>query len=154
MTTIKIDNSVWERIKKNLQQGINLQVSTGFFPEAKYGPEDEYQQVAQIARDNAEGTVKIPPRDFMRSGFGVYLAENLDKLFLNNMKRIADGNSTFQQEYAALAPHLTMAMKKIIVDWTEPPNSGITIKEKGFNDPLIRTGKMRDSVESRVEKGE
>ena len=149
--TLKVDTSVWDRIRKNLIVGDNLQVSTGFFEDAMYGEENNNAQVAQIARDNDQGTVKNPPRPFMNVGFGIKVQQNLPKLFLANMKRIVEGKSTFTKEYKVLSTILTTGLKQTIVDWSTPPNSPATIADKGFNDPLIKTGKMLESVESKVE---
>lgn len=149
--TLKVDTSVWDKIKKNLVVGDNLQVSTGFFEDAMYGEENNNAQVAQIARDNDQGTVKNPPRPFMNVGFGIKVQQNLPKLFLANMKRIVEGKSTFTKEYKVLSTILTTGLKQTIIDWSTPPNSPRTIADKGFNDPLIKTGKMLDSVESKVE---
>lgn len=150
-STLKVDTSVWDRIRKNLAVGDNLQVSTGFFENAVYGEENNNAQVAQIARDNDQGTVKNPPRPFMNVGFGIKVQENLPKLFLSNMKRIVEGKSTFTKEYRVLSTILTTGLKQTIVDWSTPRNSRATIADKGFNDPLIKTGKMLESVESKVE---
>lgn len=150
-STLKVDTSVWDRIKKNLVVGDNLQVSTGFFEDAVYDEDNNNAQVAQIARDNDQGTVKNPPRPFMNVGFGIKVQENLPKLFLANMKRIVEGKSTFTKEYKVLSTILTTGLKQTIVDWSTPRNSPRTIADKGFNDPLIKTGKMLESVESKVE---
>lgn len=149
--TLKVDTSVWDRIRKNLVVGDNLQVSTGFFEDSVYGEENNNAQVAQIARDNEEGTVKNPTRPFMRVGFGGKVAKQLPELFKANMKRIAEGKSTFTQEYTKLGSILTTEMKQSIIEWSTPPNSPRTIADKGFNDPLIKTGTMLESVESKVE---
>lgn len=149
--TLKVDTSVWDRIKRNILVGNNLEVSTGFFEDAIYGEENNNAQVAQIARDNDQGTVKNPPRPFMNVGFGIKVQENLPKLFLGNMKRIVEGKSTFTKEYKILSTILTTGLKQTIVDWSTPPNSPRTIADKGFNDPLVKTGKMLESVESKVE---
>ena len=37
--------------------------------------------------------------------------------------------------------------------WSIPMNAPLTVELKGFNDPLIDTGKMLDSVEYRVADG-
>ena len=42
-------------------------------------------------------------------------------------------------------------MKSVIDEWTTPPNSAATIQRKGKDDPLVDTGKMRDSVEYRIQ---
>jgi len=150
-STLKIDTSIWDKIKRNILVGNDLEVSTGFFEGSIYGSENNNAQVAQIARDNEEGTVKNPTRPFMRVGFGGKVAKQLPELFRASMKRIAEGKTTFRQEYTKLGPILTSEMKQSIIEWSTPPNSPSTIAEKGFNDPLIKTGKMLESVESKVE---
>lgn len=146
----KADTSVWDRIKRNILIGNNLQVDTGFFEDAIYGPENNNIQVAQVARDNEEGTINNPTRPFMRVGFGGKISKQIPALFQASMKRIVEGTSTFTQEYQKLTPILTAEMKKSIIEWSTPPNSPRTVAEKGFNDPLIKTGKMLASVDSRV----
>lgn len=150
--TLKIDKSVWENLKRNLLVGSNLENSTGFFPESRYGSENGNMQVAQVARDNSEGTVRTPPRDFMRTGFGgKLLTGKYKQLFQEAVTNIALGKTTAPQEYSKLAPIFASELKQVIIDWSTPPNSPATIAGKGFNDPLVNTGLMRDSVQSKVE---
>ncbi len=41
-------------------------------------------------------------------------------------------------------------LKKAIEDWSTPPNAPSTVAEKGFNDPLIKTETMKNSVEYKI----
>lgn len=153
--SIKVDKSVWENLKRNMMVGNNLENATGFFPESVYPTEDGGQQVAQIARDNNEGTVKNPTRPFMTVGFGTkFKTVEYEQLFKQAVSSIALGTSTATQEYTKLSPIFAKDLKQIIIEWSTPPNSPATIAAKGFNDPLIKSGLMRDSVQSKVETKE
>lgn len=152
MLTLKVDKSVWESLKRNMLIGNNLQNSTGFFPESVYPSDKGGQQVAQIARDNNEGTVKNPTRPFLTVGFGSkFISTEYKALFQEAVANIALGKSTTPQEYTKLSPIFAKDLKQTIIDWSTPPNSPATIASKGFNDPLVNSGLMRDSVQSKVE---
>lgn len=47
----------------------------------------------------------------------------------------------------------TEFVKDAIDGWTIPENAPYTVKLKGFNNPLVETGQMRDSVQYKVRKG-
>lgn len=158
--SVKVDKSVWEKIKKELAKGQDLELSVGWFPEAVY---PDGTQVAYISMLNEEGHVNgqnavfpgavTPARPFMRVGFkDVLKSKKYQNLFENSIERILEGKSTFRQEYTRLGPIAVNDMKGVIDEWTSPPNSPVTVEIKGFNDPLILTGHMRDSVDYKVEK--
>ncbi len=152
---ITVDKSGWEKIKKNLLQGNQEHISLGFFPESKYGPENDNLQVAQVAQFMEEGNpVKYPPRPFIRVGFLPRLktAEYVP-LFQNAITSVLEGKATFKQAYTKMGPVLVKGLQNEIIGWDTPPNSAKTIAEKGFNDPLIDTGKMLESVDFKVERG-
>jgi hypothetical protein len=43
-------------------------------------------------------------------------------------------------------------VKQTIIDFYDPENAQATEDWKGFNNPLIHTGKMRDSVKHRISR--
>lgn len=157
MITIIKDTKVWEKVKKDLlkQARQDLELRIGFFEESKYGDENDNLQVAQVAQWNEEGSENNPTRPFMRVGFmgpiqkGIY-RDNF-KLSIN---AILEGRSTFAAEYKKLGPMAVEDLKSVIDEWSTPPNSPSTVEEKGFNDPLIWTGTMRNSVDYKIEKGD
>lgn len=158
--SVKVDTKVWEQIKKNLKQGKDLELSVGYFPEAVY---PDGTQVAYIAMLNEEGhrngpgavfpDAYTPPRPFMRVGFKESMNSVVRKnWFRESLERIVRGESTFALEYEYSGRLLVKEMQEVIEAWTTPPNSPVTVEIKGFNDPLILTGHMKDSVDFRVEK--
>lgn len=151
--SVKVDKTVWENIKKDLRKGKDLELNVGFFPDQKYGPENDNLFVAQVAQFNEEGSDTNPPRPFMRVGFGGALKKGMYKsYFTDAINRIVSGESSFLKEYTKLGPIFVADMKEIIEEWDTPSNSPKTIEAKGFNDPLVWTGTMHDAVDFRVEK--
>lgn len=147
------DTSVWEKMKKNLRQGNNLEVRVGWFPEAQYGPENDNLQVAQVAQWNEEGTETNPVRPFIRVGFMKPIQKGMyDRLFFESIQRIAEGKTTFAKEYQKIGKMAVVDLKEVIEDWSSPPNSPVTIERKGFNNPLIDTGTMYDTVDYKIDK--
>lgn len=153
MIKIEKDTKVWDQIKKNLLKSNTQELQIGFFPEAKYGPDNDNLQVAQIAQFNEEGTETNPPRPFMRVGFLAPIRKGIyDSYFAESIERIAEGKSSFIQEYVKLGPMFVNDLKEVIEKWDTPPNSPRTIERKGFDNPLIDSGLMHDSVDFKVEK--
>lgn len=91
----------------------------------------------------------IPPRPFMSYSktifepqFSKILAKELVKNKYDSKKAIDVASESLKQ-----------IIQKSIIDWSTPPNAPYTVAKKGFNDPLIHTGKMFDSVEYEVKSG-
>jgi len=144
------DTKVWDSIRSNLTKGSVQEIQVGFFEESKYGDENDNLPVAQVAQWNEEGSATNPTRPFIRVGFAGRI-KNDPELFFSSIKRIVEGDSTFAAEYKVLGPKLVLEMKQSIAEWDTPSNSPKTIAEKGFNNPLIDSGTMYDSVDYKVE---
>lgn len=147
------DTKVWDRLKKDLNSNSGLELKVGFFENSVYGPENDNLQVAQVAQWNEEGSATNPTRPFIRVGFmSPIKAGSYEKYFKLAITRILEGKSSFATEYKILGPVAVKDMKQSIADWDTPPNSPITIADKGFNNPLIDSGLMYESVDFKVEK--
>lgn len=145
------ERDLWSQLSKI--ENSNLVSKTGFFPESVYGSENDNLPVAQVAQWNEEGTETNPIRPFMRVGFGLRIERGeYDKIFNASIGRILDGRSSFIQEYRFIGNIFERDMKKVIADWSTPPNSPRTIEEKGFNDPLVDSETMLSEVKSKVER--
>ena len=149
--SVKKDTSVWDKIKKGFNA--NTKLSVGFF-DTYYGPENDNLPVAYIASIQDQG-LGVPMRPFLSGANGLAGAlrsRPYAKDFALSIARILEGKSTFAQEYASVGKFLVKDTKDFIDDWSTPPNAPLTVALKGFNDPLIESGTMRDSVEYRIEK--
>ena len=124
-------------------QKIRLQFGTvdvGFFVgTAKYkGGKD----VTTVARDNDQGTKRIPERPFMIPA-GIKAA---NKTINITVQSIASGLDE-QQALSKAAIMFKNAIQREITNLKEPPNAESTILKKGSSNPLIDTGLMRSKVE-------
>jgi len=143
-------------MKRNLRNGTRQELKIGFFREDSYGAENNNLPVAMVAAWQDKGAPfvgekHIPARPFMSVGL-----KNLLKspVYTNKYKQsflnVLESNSTFFVEYHKISIAVVPHLQKIIDRWALPANSPNTIKKKGFNNPLIETEKMRDSVKAKV----
>lgn len=155
MVKIEVDTKQWDKIKKELLKAGNEKLLCGWFPNSTYGSDNDNLPVAQVAQWNEEGSINNPTRPFIRFGFMSKLkGPEYRKVFEASIANVLQGNTTFKAEYTKLGPILVKEMKDVIIDWSTPPNSPRTIEAKGFDDPLVWTGRMRESVEYKVERGD
>lgn len=124
-------------------QKIRLQFGTvdvGFFVgTAKYkGGKD----VTTVARDNDQGTKRIPERPFMIPA-GNKAANKTINITVNSIA----GGMDEQQALSKAAIMFKNAIQREITNLKEPPNAESTILKKGSSNPLIDTGLMRSKVE-------
>lgn len=159
---LEIDKSVWNKMKQRLSKG-NMELRVGWFESDKYDSENDNLPVAQIAKWNEEGHINgegsafpgsvTPPRPFLRKSFmepvqkGIY-----DSYFIESIQKIAEGKSTFAQEYKKLGPMVRGDLQEVIMDFDRPENSPKTVEIKGNDNVLVDSGTMHDSVSWMVAK--
>lgn len=89
--------------------------------------------------------VVIPKRPFLR----FCINHNADKWAKDA------ANLTFEAMMGRITPHdvfeslgktATEDLKRTIKEFSDPHNAPLTVANKGFDDPLIETGKLRDSI--------
>lgn len=155
-TTVKKNKKVWESIKKNLKAQKGKTVEVGFF-DGNLHPITK-QSIPQIAKWNEEGHYNggrysgtyTPPRPFFRAALNSFMKESFKTKYLAKVNQIALGRYTWDSLNKEMAEELKELIKKSITGWTTPSNSALTIKLKGFNNPLINTGTMLNSVKYRI----
>ncbi|EDC3797455.1 hypothetical protein GAG38_03120, partial [Salmonella enterica] len=52
-----------------------------------------------------------------------------------------------------MGEHIKGQLQMFIRDWKKPPNAASTVRQKGFNNPLIENGDMMRSVDYSVDGG-
>lgn len=125
--------------KLRLQFG-NLKA--GFFIGTKY---KTGKDVTTVARDNDQGTKRIPERPFMIPAGN----KAANKTINITVQSIASGLDE-QQALSKAAIMFKNAIAREITNLKEPPNAESTILKKGSSNPLIDTGLMRSKVEEPV----
>ena len=135
--SIKIDDKdIYKQLKKQ-----NGKIEVGFFEGEKY---PDGKSVAEVAAFNEFGGGHTPPRPFMRT-----LVQNHRKIWRNILQDELPKEDNAHTALATLAEYMVDDLKDYIKIWTYPPNAPSTIAKKGFNDPLVDTGRMMNSVDWR-----
>lgn len=139
MLTFKIkidDKDIFKALKK---QKATLEV--GFWDDTY----SDGESVASVAAFNEYGGGNTPPRPFMNNCF----KRNKRKWVKNVRDRLPvtlDAKKTFQ----TLGEDMIEDLRMEIYRTNTPPNAPSTVKRKGFNKPLIDTGKMVSSIRMEV----
>lgn len=146
----------------------SLMVKVGF-PEEKdtVHERDAEENVATIAAINEYGQANDPPyqiparpflepavrrrKRFIKAGMERALKKALTP---DNLQMSEDRvQKVLTSEFEKIADNLVGAIQAGIINLQTPPNAPFTIQKKGFNDPLLETGQMVDSVQYVVKKG-
>lgn len=152
---LKVDKSGWNKKKKELLKGSSLEVQVGIVEPVTYGPDNDNLPVATVWSWQEEGlpAQNIPTRPAIRVGFMAPIKKgSYDKMFVESMVRIAEGKSTFKQEYTRIGTRAKADLKKAVADWDTPRNAPYTIELKGFDNPLIDSGLLYESIDFKVDK--
>ena len=150
---LRVNKKGWNQLKRRLESfGHQRSVDVGFFKESKYGPQNDRLQVAQVAAWNDLGSRTNPPRPFLTVNYSRYVSV-LGPTFAKRvfMMALTENPTSINNYLNELAKDLSETLQGIILDYPGR-NSDDWAAIKGFNDPLIHTGKMYDSVAYRVRK--
>ena len=129
-------NAVLNKLK--LQFG---SINVGFFVGTKY---NNGKDVTEVARKNDQG-IRVPKRSFMIPA-GDKAANKTINITVNSIA----GGMDEQQALSKAAIMFKNTIQKEITNLKEPPNSPATIAKKSSSNPLIDTGKMRQSVKWKI----
>lgn len=126
------------------------QVQSGFF-DSKYGADNDNLYVAQVAWFNENGTYHNPRRPFLLPAYEdwmnrTHFARYSERIFTD----IINGRA-YDQRLKQLGQDFADIIATNIDDYPGS-NSKWWAEFKGFNDPLLYTGKMLDSVTFRIKK--
>lgn len=149
MTTVIDRDLGWSDLVREARMLDGLEVSAGILENS--GNYAKGQSLVDVAIWNEYGTSRIPSRPFIRissddnrKAWGK-LAENCAGKVLNGSMGARSAGDTVGQQ-------MVKDIKKVFGDKSKlAPNAPSTIKRKGHDKPLIDTGKLRDSVNYRVE---
>lgn len=89
--------------------------------------------------------VHIPPRPFLRYTFDHYL-DNWTELAADLAFKVFVGEINYQDVFSVLGDAVVEDIKRTIKEFSDPKNAPLTIANKGFDDPLIEKGELRDSI--------
>lgn len=90
--------------------------------------------------------IVIPERAFIRTG-----AKKGEPIVFAKAKELIPkailGEISVEEMYEQLGDEMRDVIQETAAYWSDPANAGLTVMDKGFNDPLIRTGDMIDAIE-------
>ena len=138
-----------KKFMKELKKLENLEVRVGFQAgDATY--DDSGADVATIAAYNELGSSSTPPRPFMKQSFEKHQSEL--QAACDEANRTIGQGGTAEQALDKIGVFCKGLVQQEIVDGGFEPNAESTIKKKGSSQPLIDTGRMRQSVNYVVKK--
>ena len=160
--SITKDTRVWEKMKNNFKQAEQYEGRLGWFPEDRYGSDNGNLPMAYIAylnevghKNGADAVIpgaETPPRPFMRVNLKNALKAGAnDKEFRKMVEAVVEGKSILQPLKASSAAFKD-TLRKVMLDFDNPPNAALTVEMKGFDDPLIKTSQLVANVNSKVAK--
>jgi len=148
----KVIDKGYNNYKKSFQDLNSKKVDVGVF-------EESGENVLIKAIVNEYGTTKagknrnivIPERSFLRSTFNKNY-KKISKKFSKIPKLIRSGRFDVMRELKLIGLYQKNQVKKTIIDFKDPANALSTIKNKGFDNPLIETGQLLKSISFKILK--
>lgn len=136
-------------LQKHIQQVNHVSLEVGFW---SGGEPDSYagKTLPEVALSNEYGDVEkgVPSRPFFYPTLVMHEQEYAQKMAYNYVQ-IEEGKTS---DLSVLGEQLSNDIKQAIIDKKIPQNAPATIESKGFNDPLIDSGYMRDHVQYKEHK--
>lgn len=136
---LNFDIKIKDDILKKLEKKEKKVLTVGFFDE-KY---PNGTRIGKVATANEYGVPEhnVPPRPFMRD-----TVITRKPKWLKIVSEVISENLDVVRTLSILGDIIANDVSEMITAYTIPANKPSTIARKGFNDPLVDTGLMRDSV--------
>lgn len=138
----------WEAIQSKLSSIRHKELRVGVLSSA--GAHPSGATMAEIAAFQEFGTRSIPARPFLRTTLEENLAKYQRLAGRELSKALQPGGRTVKQVVNRLGLKIVADIQKKIVAIRTPPNAPSTIRQKGFDNPLIETGRLRQSINFEV----
>lgn len=147
---VKLDVKDLKRIRRELIKAASQVAQVGFFDGDPH-PNSPERSVAQIAAIQEFGLPEenIPERPFMAATAS---GTKVGRPIAQALKALLRGTADASNLWFAAGLFYAREMSKTISDFSVPANAPFTIAKKGFDNPLVETGHMRDSVKNRVKR--
>lgn len=147
---VKTKNNGFNKYKEAFKKLNSKKVAVGLFETA--GKKVITRGIVnEFGTENAgkNKNVTIPERSFVRSTYNKNY-KKVAKDFTKIAKNISRGNYNVNAKLKEIGLKQELEIKKTINSLKIPSNALSTIKNKGFDNPLIETGEMRDKVSSKL----
>jgi hypothetical protein len=101
--------------------------------------------LARIAAWNEYGTTQIPASPSYRQFAASESVDRESRQLTDALKTAADSAAT-ETALDRFGQHLAEGLWKHVDNFAAPPNADSTVRVKGRNDPLVNSGRTRDSI--------
>lgn len=91
-------------------------------------------------------SIDIPPRPFMRLTYNHHIDE-WAQLFVNSLLKVALVEGSIDDVFKTVGKQMVKDMQDTLDKLSQPANAPLTSDRKGFNNPLIDTKLMRNSID-------
>ena len=88
---------------------------------------------------------RVPERSFLRSTVDEE-RDTYEQALQRGLGKVIDGTSTTERELGLVGARVSRDVKRKIRELKEPANAPLTIERKGSANPLIDTGRLRQSI--------
>lgn len=150
MAAVKDNDLGFRRIITNLQSFDGVQISVGVLRDAGKA-DDGKTDLTEIAAYNEYGTKTIPARPFVK----IASDENGDSwqdLAEQGVNAVISGNLGMKQVMNLVAKRMQADVQKVFGSSKLKANAPSTVKAKGSSAPLIDTGRLRQSINYRIDE--
>ena len=96
---------------------------------------------------------RIPERSYLRSTFDARRTD-YERGLRAGLGRVVDGSSDIDTEFGRLGLVVAGDVQQTIATLTDPPLAEYTIRKKGSSKPLIDTGRLKQSIDHEVRRGD
>lgn len=147
---VTVKDRGWNRIKREMTKASGSGVKVGVQADVK-PRKDPTEDMLAIAVINEFGfkPKRIPQRSFIRASFDKY-KNSLDSYNKRLMTQVIAGKLPMKKALGLLGKVHQEQIQDYIRDLKVPENAELTIRLKGFDNPLIETGQLRRSIDYKV----
>lgn len=136
-------NAKFVQMEKTLEELSKLEVFIGY--NASSGNYEDGETILEIAVINAFGTDRIPSRPFIQN-IDLGYRNKINSFVAAQVKSGLAAGRDAKTIMNAIGVYIKGIIQEEIVKGNWVPNAPLTIKRKGSNQPLVDTGRMRQSV--------
>lgn len=142
--TIPLNKKAKEKSPRDFDDLFVLHADSGELFLVKEKGKDSLEFYYWLAR-----SVKIPERSFIRAGFD----KNKDNMISKGddlLEQVIQLKLPVDTFFSVLGEYLVGQIQGYLTSLKEPPNSPVTANNKGSSNPLVDTGRLRDSITYKV----
>lgn len=147
----------YDKIRRSLKEFDGMRLDVGYFAGQKGGDSTSNFLLPDIAAVQEFGSHprkkfnRVPERSFLRHTFDKF-SKDYRRYFRENGFKVIQGKMSVRKALLNVGNRYRSDIITRIVTLRKPKNAERTIKAKGFDNPLIETGTMKNSIRTRIQR--